>query len=393
VGNAVKFTNRGEVVLDVEVESRDTRSVELQFSVRDTGIGIPENKLETIFELFEQVDRFNTRRHGGTGLGLAICRRLVELMGGKIWAESDVGRGSVFHFVVPLRIADPGDFDGLPPQYERLRGTRVLVVDDNNTNLRILAELLHNWEMEPTLASSGTAALQLLRDARQSGRLFDLLLTDAHMPDMDGFEFVRAIREERHLQSTVIMMLTSSEQPGDRLECDQLGMAACLLKPVKQKELLETIARALVGQADGEDAERKHRERPLPKLRSLRILLAEDSIVNQKLAVALLEKHGHRLTVVDDGQKAIAAARAGDYDLILMDVQMPERDGLEATRQIRRDEGTKGRHTPIVAMTAHALKGDREQCIAAGMDDYVSKPIHARELFEAMARVLEEDSD
>jgi CheY-like chemotaxis protein len=206
---------------------------------------------------------------------------------------------------------------------------------------------------------------------------------------MDGFEFIQAIRERSHLRSTVIMMLTSADQPGDRMQCEQLGMFACLLKPIKQKELLEAISRALVGASSPRGA-RQPAATPLPKLRPLRILLAEDSVVNQKLAVALLQKHGHRLTVVDNGRKAVAAAESGDYDLILMDVQMPEMDGLEATRRIRENEAKTELSTPIVAMTAHALKGDREQCLAAGMDDYVSKPIRAREFFETIARVMRE---
>jgi PAS domain S-box-containing protein len=388
VGNAIKFTDRGEILLDVELVSSMEQSVELQFSVRDTGIGIPENEIDKIFDMFEQVGRFSTRRHSGTGLGLAICQRLVELMGGRIWVESEPGRGSIFHFSLPLRLAKPGDYDDTPLEYDRLRGTRVLVVDDNATNLRILAELLRSWEMEPTLASSAPEALELLRDGKEDGR-FDLLLTDAHMPDMDGFEFVQAIREHSQLRSTVIMMLTSAEQPGDRMECEQLGMFACLLKPIKQKELLEAISRALVGASSPKD-EQQPASTPLPKLRPLRILLAEDSIVNQKLAMALLQKHGHRLTVVDNGRKAVAAAKSGDYDLILMDVQMPEMDGMEATRRIRENEAKTGLSTPIVAMTAHALKGDREQCLAAGMDDYVSKPIRAREFFETIARAMQE---
>ncbi len=386
VGNAIKFTDKGEVLLDVELDSSTEEKVVLQFSVRDTGIGVPASDIDKIFGVFEQVGRFSTRRHGGTGLGLAICQRIVELMGGRIWAESEPGRGSIFHFTVPLQLAPSEDCDPVPPEIERLRGTRVLVVDDNSTNLRILAELLRNWGMEPTLATSAADALKLLRASRS----FDLLLTDGHMPDMDGFEFVRTLREKSQLGSTVIIMLTSSEQPGDRMECEQLGMSACLLKPVKQKELLEAIAQSLVGASNEEHSGKQASATSPHKLRPLRILLAEDSIVNQKLAVVLLQKHGHRLTVVGDGGKAVAAAKSGDYDLILMDVQMPEMDGIEATRRIRENERRTGLRTPIVAMTAHALKGDREKCLEAGMDDYVSKPIRAGDFFKTIARVLTE---
>jgi PAS domain S-box-containing protein len=390
VGNAIKFTERGEVLLDVEMESpSDDDRIALHFAVRDTGIGIPEEKVDSIFDAFEQGHQFSTRRHGGTGLGLAICSRIVELMGGTIWAESEFGQGSIFHFTAPFRLAKKEDFEGLPPRFDSLRGTSVLVVDDNATNLRILAELLRSWDMEPVLATGAREGIQLLTESRHAGRPFELVLTDAHMPEMDGFEFVEAIRKQPNLDSTVIMMLTSSDQPGDRLRCEQLGMSGCLLKPIKQQELLESIARSLVG---GDDTGRAVKPPPAPstgQLRSLRILLAEDSVVNQKLAVALLEKHGHRLTVVNDGKQAVAAVRSGDYDLVLMDVQMPEMDGLEATRQIRRIQEETGLHTPIVAMTAHALKDDRQRCLDSGMDGYISKPVHARELFETIQRVME----
>jgi CheY-like chemotaxis protein len=373
----------------VEVESQSDEAAVLHFAVRDTGIGIPPDKVDSIFGAFEQGDRFNTRRHGGTGLGLAICSRIIDLMGGAIWAESQLGEGSIFHFTAPFRLARKEDFDGLPPRYESLRGTRVLVVDDNMTNLRILAELLRNWSMEPELVASASAGLELLQGCHQSGRAFDLILTDAHMPEMDGFEFIEAARSQARLDSTVIMMLTSSDQPGDRLQCQQLGMSACLLKPIKQQELLEAIARSLVGGPQEKGGIQPAAAAAARHPRPLRILLAEDSVVNQKLAVALLKKHGHRVTVVGDGKEAVAAARAGDYDLILMDVQMPEMDGLEATREIRRHEVGTNLHTPIVAMTAHALKGDRQKCLESGMDDYLAKPIHARELFEAIQRTMD----
>jgi len=393
IGNAIKFTDRGEVVVEVRRESQNGDGVVLHFVVADTGIGIPEEKQSAIFEMFEQVDSSFTRRHGGTGLGLAIASRLVALMGGRIWVESRLGGGSRFHFTVALGPASDSAVPGPLPEPPCLHGLRVLVVDDNATNRRILDEVLSNWHMLPTPASGASEAMDLLRRARDQRAPYHLVLTDAHMPLVDGFSLAEEIKQDKEMGSTVVMMLTSGDHPDDIPRCEQLGIAAYLLKPIKQSELLQAIEMALgVAAADHEDLATPPRPLPTP-LRPLRILLAEDSLVNQKLAVGLLEKQGHTVVVANHGKEAVAAWRSRAFDLVLMDVQMPEMDGLEATAAIRAQEQATGRHVPIIAMTAHALKGDRERCLEAGMDDYIAKPIRARELFEAIEGRLREPDE
>ncbi len=390
VGNAVKFTEKGEVVLEVELQDRSGDQVTLHFVVHDTGIGIPKDKAGSIFEAFEQIARFSTRRHGGTGLGLAICRRLVEMMGGRVWVESDLGQGSHFHFTVQLCAASQQGDDWLSDGIGRLSGTRVLVVDDNSTNRRILEEWLRGWSMDSVMEEKPDRVIDLLRAAYEQRHPFELLLSDVQMPDMDGFTLVEEIRKIENFNSTIIIMLTSSEQPGDLHRCEQLRVESSLLKPVKQRELFDAITHALLG--DHRQAKKRRRSAPSPmahKLRPLQVLLAEDSAMNQKLAIALLEKHGHTVTVVGNGGDAVEAVRNDAYELVLMDVQMPEMDGLEATRTIRMDEARTKRHVPIVAMTAHAMKGDQERCLAAGMDGYVAKPVRAEQLFATIVQVLE----
>jgi len=386
VGNALKFTDRGEVVLEVARESQSEQDVLLHLTVSDTGIGIPPDKQAAIFGMFEQVDTSMTRRHGGTGLGLAIASRLVELMGGRLWLESEVGRGSRFHFTVRLGRAEPPAQRPVPATRESLRGVRVLIVDDNATNRRILEESLRGWQMAPTSASGAGEALEALRQAQVDGNPYRLVLTDAHMPEVDGFMLVQRIRQEDGTGSTVVMMLTSGDRADDAGRCQELGIAAFLRKPIKQSELLEAIEVALG------IAEPKQAPPPTPVRRGhrtgLRVLLAEDSLVNQRLAVALLEKEGHMVSVTSNGREALAALQSSPFDLVLMDVQMPEMDGLEATRVIRARERGTGRHLPILAMTAHALKGDRERCLEAGMDGYIAKPIRAEELFDAIDRLF-----
>ncbi len=390
VGNAVKFTDAGEIVLDVALEAEGDERVTLRFSVSDTGIGIPADKRATIFEAFEQADRFQTRRFGGTGLGLAICSRLVELLHGRIWVESAEGRGSCFHFTTQLDVA-AGEWAEGPAELPRnLAGIHALIVDDNATNLRILLELLRSWGMLPVAACSGAEALPLLHERSAAGQPFELVLTDVHMPHMDGFELAEQIRHSPSVSEVTILILSSGDQAGDAARCAQVGAAGCLLKPLKQRELLEAICRALFG-PEAWSAPPQKPPGPLPKrLPPLRILLAEDSPLNQKLAVALLQKHGHQVVLAQNGHEAVAAARENDFDLILMDVQMPVMDGFEATRRIREGELARGRHVPIIAMTAHALKGDMEHCLAAGMDGYVAKPVRAQELFETMDRLIRE---
>jgi CheY-like chemotaxis protein len=388
VGNAIKFTEAGEVVLDVAVEAEEGDHVVLHFTVSDTGIGIPADKLAAIFEAFEQVDRFNTRRHGGTGLGLAICSRLAEMMQGRVWVESELGRGSRFHFTARLgRVAGaPVETPTAAP--ETLRGTRVLIVDDNATNRRLLEEWLRSWELEPLAVSSGDEAMEQLCREQAAGRPFDLVLTDAQMPVRDGLQLIEQIRRTEALAGTLILLLSSSDQPGYLARCLELGVASYLLKPLSQRELLEAMLAALGKSVPPTPPAKASVAAPTPRTRPLRILLAEDSLVNQKLAATVLRKQGHDVAIAQNGNEAVVAVAAEPFDLVLMDVQMPEMDGLEATRLIRLAEQGTGRHIRIVAMTAHALTGDRERCLAAGMDSYVAKPLHARELFEAIAALF-----
>jgi CheY-like chemotaxis protein len=386
VGNAIKFTERGEVVLDVRCESQADGHATLHFTVTDTGIGIPQEKLAALFQAFEQLDASTTRKYGGTGLGLAISKRLVQLMGGRIWVESQLGRGSSFHFVARFSVAT----EAVPlvpvPGVVFVRGTSVLIVDDNATNRLILEEMVRNWGMAPAAVASAREALDALRRAHERRSPFRLVLADVNMPEVDGFTMVEQIRRDQNLRDTIVIVLTSGTRPGDMARCKELGIDAHLMKPIKQSELFDAIGMAL-GITTPEDHASPHSPEA-GQLAPLRILLAEDSLVNQKLALALLGKHGHTVTVAATGKEAVHLWESGDFDVVLMDVQMPEMDGMEATAVIRAQEARTGRHVPIIAMTAHAMKGDREMCLAAGMDDYVSKPIRAQQLFDTLERVL-----
>jgi two-component system sensor histidine kinase/response regulator len=386
IGNALKFTLEGEVGLKVEMESIQEKTATFHFTVSDSGIGIPSDKLNAIFESFSQADSSTTREFGGTGLGLTICRRLVELMGGRIWVESEFGVGSHFHFKVDLgTAAKPKSTVVSPADTVILHGVKVLIVDDNRTNRRILEGLVRQWGMNPTVSADGGSALLELIAANQAKEPFDLVLTDMQMPKMDGFDLVEQIKERPGLCKSTIMMLTSGSQRGDAARCEELGIAAYLLKPVRQTELREAIARAL-------SARERAGSRPLitsysqdaGTKKSLQILLAEDNPVNQKLALRLLEKRGHQVVVASNGKEALAQLGARPFDLVLMDVQMPEMDGLEATKLLREREKFSGHHQVVVAMTALVMKGDRERCIEAGMDNYLSKPIRSQELDDVL---------
>jgi PAS domain S-box-containing protein len=384
VGNAIKFTERGEVVLDVRCESQAEGRATLHFTVIDTGIGIPAEKLGTLFQAFEQLDASTTRKYGGTGLGLAISKRLVQLMGGQIWAESQLGHGSSFHFAVRFLVAT----QTMPPVPAAgaiiVRGTPVLIVDDNATNRLILEEMVRNWGMAPAAVASAKEALELLHRGHERQSPFRIVLADVNMPEVDGFSMVETIRRDEKLKGTIVIVLTSGTRPGDMARCKELEIDAHLMKPIKQSELFDAIGIAL-GISTPEDHAAAPESEPISPLR---ILLAEDSLVNQRLALGLLGKHGHAVTVAPTGKEAVRLWESQDFDVVLMDVQMPEMDGMEATAVIRAQEGRTGRHIPIIAMTAHAMKGDRELCLAAGMDDYVSKPIRAQQLFDALRRVL-----
>jgi two-component system, sensor histidine kinase and response regulator len=387
VGNAIKFTERGEVVVRAEWVGAEGDADRVRFSVTDTGIGIPHDKLRTVFDPFTQADGSTTRKFGGTGLGLTICQRLVELMGGRVWADSTLGQGSTFFFEIRLARAR-GSIERIISIPVDLNGLAVLIADDNTTNRRVLAETVRHWGAKPTCVSSGVEALAELRWAVTNGNPFPLLLLDGMMPGMDGFMVVEQIGKEPALASVTILMLTSADQQGDAARCRDLGVSAYLVKPVKPTELNRAIAASLPSSPLPivfDDRVRVPAASPEPSIRPLRVLLAEDNAVNQRVVVRLLEKYGHAITVAGDGRLALKALDEAAFDLVLMDVQMPEMDGFEATRAIREREAGSGTWTPIVAMTAHAMKGDRERCLAAGMDDYVSKPVERTELLRVLA--------
>lgn len=385
VGNAIKFTERGEVVVEVTVgrPAGADSQLSLHFAVRDTGIGIAADKLDRIFNEFEQADGSTTRRYGGTGLGLAISRKLVRLMSGQIWVESDEGRGSTFHFTAVFEVASRHDnaTDRLPAMLE---GMRVLVVDDNATNRRILEEILKNWRMRPTIVEGAADALRELDTAAASGEPFPLVLLDGHMPDTDGFELAEQIRHRPELLSSTLMMLTSGGQLGDVARCRELGISAYLVKPITQSDLFDKIVQLLdrgVSATKEVSVEKNLDVKARQTTTPMRVLLAEDNVVNQRLAVRLLERRGHIVTVADNGVEALERLSTTSFDAVLMDIQMPRMGGFETTQEIRRQEQGTDRHLPIIAMTAHAMKGDREACLACGMDDYIAKPIQSEELY------------
>jgi PAS domain S-box-containing protein len=390
VGNAIKFTDRGEVVLAVTSASPEGGQAELHFTVTDTGIGIPSDVQQTIFSAFAQADASTTRKYGGTGLGLSISTGLIRMMGGRIWVESEVGKGSTFHFTVRLGLQEIPTAGPVPAAPEALQDLRVLVVDDNATNRRILDEMLRHWTMKPSTADGARAAIDLMDRAAQAGTPFPLLVLDAHMPGMDGFDLVQQIKQRPGRDAAAIIMLTSAGQRGDAARCRELGIAAYLVKPVNQSALLDTIL-AVLGGAERHGASRPEAVQARPETaRHLRILVAEDNPVNRTIATTMLARRGHTVAVAQNGEEAVAAFdhhETGPFDLILMDVQMPVLDGFEATGRIRQMERASGGHVPIVALTARAMAGDRELCLQAGMDDYVSKPLRANELMAAIERV------
>ncbi len=392
IGNAFKFTERGEVDVSVDVEPADGDEATLHFAVADTGIGIPREKQGSVFEAFSQADASTSRRYGGTGLGLTISSRLVEMMGGRIWVESEPGAGSTFHFTarfgtpksgVPERASDGGS---------RLEGMRTIVVDDNATSGRNLREMLAGWRMDCAAVESGSAALRAIDEARRAGRPFALAFVDADMPGMNGFDLVERMRKDGGPVAIPIVMLTSVGRRGDAARGRELGISAYLTKPVRHSSLLDAIMDTL-GVSAHEAAKQEISAAPdagRERRSSLKILLAEDNPVNRKLTVRMLEKHGFTATVAENGAAAVAAveaARERPFDLILMDVQMPEMDGFEATAAIREKEKIGGSHVHIIALTANAMKSDRDRCLASGMDGYLSKPIKLDALLAAIDEV------
>jgi two-component system, sensor histidine kinase and response regulator len=391
VGNSLKFTEKGEVVLSVTQEEELENQTKLHFVVTDTGIGIAPEKQEKVFELFTQADASTTRKYGGTGLGLTISARLVEMMGGRIWVVSEPGKGSSFHFTVVLDRQTEQPVRHIPEKLGNLDGLEVLIVDDNSTNLRIMGEMIKNWRMRPSLADGGQRALEMMMEAQKAGRKFPLLLLDIHMPVMDGFELAEKIKGMPDYSDTPIIVLTSSGLRGDAARCRDLGIAAYLTKPVKRSSLLDAMLTVL-GTTDPDGVEiplvTQHSLRE--EMHPLRILVAEDNEVNQKIALSMLGKRGHEVVIARNGKEALDVLDtmgARPFDLVLMDVQMPEMDGFEATRLIREKEKKTGKHIPIIALTAHAMKGDKEECLEAGMDDYVSKPLRAEKLFKIIREI------
>ncbi|MGO9231649.1 MAG: response regulator [Bryobacteraceae bacterium] len=386
VGNSLKFTERGEIVVKAELKSRDGDSLLLHVTVRDTGIGIPPEKQARIFEAFSQADGSTTRKYGGTGLGLTISLRLVKMMGGEMWVESEPGQGSCFHFTACLGVSKLARASrAVSPHVPE--GAQFVVVDDNATNRRILRDNLGKCGADILVAECATEALGLMRERAVAGKPVTLLVTDAQMPEMDGFELAERVRDDPKLAGTPIMMLTSAGQRGDVARCKELGISAHLTKPVSQSELYEAIfmlldqtaATSVPGALITREAiHQRHVES------SLKILLAEDNPVNQKVALKILEKRGHKVAVVGNGREALAALKEDVFDLVLMDIQMPEMDGFEATATIRESERGTGKHQPIVAMTAHAMKDDDQRCLDAGMDGYLAKPIRSEEVYKLL---------
>ncbi len=394
VGNAVKFTEQGEIVVKVELDSIPMDKACIHFSVSDTGIGIAPDKKNTIFKAFEQADGSTTRRYGGTGLGLAISSRLIRLMNGELWVESELGAGSTFHFTAIFGMSESIDSELPYTCLPEIKDLSVLIVDDNVTSRNILEQMLTGWKMKPTLADSGPSALTAMHSAISEGTPFALVIMDSQMPTMDGFEVAKEMSQDELLADIPIIMLASTGDNNHFSCMEEAHISTHLFKPIRQSELFNSIITILdktspnvISQQDAANTEESG------TLRSLRILLAEDNMVNQVLATRILEKRGHCVTVASNGESAVLEAKRHEYDIILMDVQMPIMDGLEATALIRKHEKKIGKHTPIIAMTAHAMKGDREHCIGAGMDAYITKPVQTAALMKTIASLTDDNSN
>lgn len=390
LSNAIKFTAEGEVVLNVEAGSSRGAKMEYHFTVRDTGIGILPERRDEIFEAFSQAGASTAREFGGTGLGLAISSRLVDMMGGRIWVESEPGVGSTFHFTTRFEAGDGSSSPVSAHPRVSLEGMEVLVVDDNATNRRFLERTLSSWRMKPTLVPGGAEAIEQIEALPESAAGYGLILLDYHMPDMDGFETAEGIARLPAARNTTMMMLSSGENPGDMARSRELGIGAFLRKPVTQADLYQSIVETLTA------ARVESQEDPCSisagERESLRILLAEDNPVNQKVTVALLERKGHTVEVAENGRLAVDALAGEKFDVVLMDIQMPVLDGLDATAEIRDREKETGTHTPLIALTANAMKGDRERCLQGGLDAYIAKPLRPAELFRTIDEVLDSEN-
>jgi two-component system sensor histidine kinase/response regulator len=390
VSNAIKFTDNGEVVLKAELERREQDELTIRFTVSDTGIGIPQEKQESIFSAFNQADSSTTRKYGGTGLGLTISARLASLMGGRIWLESEIGQGSRFYFTVRMKALEKPLESSILAAPESLRGARILVVDDNQTNRRILLETLKAWSVQTTCVADGMQALAKLASSLDAQNRYQLVMTDTDMPELDGFGLVTRIRNISEMTSMPVLMLSSGARREDADRCRQLGIGSVLSKPVRRKELLSAIVALLGGQATPQSAAKVLARGFTSRCRGVHILLAEDNRVNQAVATRLLTKLGCTLVIANNGHEALDLLKRHPFDLVLMDVQMPEMDGLSATKQIREYEKSTHEHIPIIAMTAHVMKDDRTRCLVAGMDGYVTKPISSEEVEAAILAALDE---
>jgi CheY-like chemotaxis protein len=387
VGNAIKFTETGEIEVNIRTETQGPEGTLLRFSVRDTGIGIPADKQDKIFSAFSQADSSTTRKYGGTGLGLSIVGQLVGLMGGRLWVESGLGKGSTFYFTVQL---SPGVAPALGEMLDesQLSGVPILIVDDNATNRRILEQSVIHWKMVPIIVEDATSALQALQQRHLSNARLPLVLTDAQMPGMDGFGLIERIRQNPSLANVRIIILTSGGQRGDAARCQKLGVAAYLSKPFDRLELREVLRHVLASDPLLPGAKQLVTRHTLQEQwQPLSFLVAEDNPVNQKLIARLLEKRGHSVELAQNGREALEAMKQKHFDITLMDIQMPVMDGMVATKLIREMEKFSGAHMPVIALTAHAMQGDEERCLACGMDGYVTKPVKLEELFSVIEKV------
>ena len=391
IGNAIKFTDQGEIIVTVTLEEQDQTETLLHFAVKDTGIGIPKDKQESIFNPFQQADGSTSRQYGGTGLGLAVSSQIVNLMTGNFWLDSEPNQGSTFHFTARFRRLGGKEEAPITPDGNMLKGLKALVVDDNQTNCKIMEEMLASWGMQPSTAQDTASAQKIFTQAETSQKPFRLILIDSDMPEPDGFKLADWIKDQNQPDGKVIMMLTSL-RTRSKVDLEGLDIKAVLTKPIRPSDLLDAITQALFHSAEmAEEMVASDELANRPSGRQINILVAEDTPFNQKFIRRLLDRWGHRSVIVANGRKAIEALERNHFDLVLMDVQMPEMDGFEATKAIRAREATDGLHVPIIAMTAHAMKGDRERCIQVGMDDYVPKPVSANTLLAAINALVPED--
>jgi len=388
VGNAIKFTEKGQVVVTVKLLEQGEKDCQVQISVSDTGIGIPAGKQSLVFEAFSQADGSTTRLYGGTGLGLSISARLVGMMGGRIWLESQPGQGSTFWFTLRLGLTSAAAKPAASAEVGDLLHVPVLIVDDNATNRELLLKSTSDWGMDPSVAADGPAAIEAFKAAAQAGKTYRLAIVDSQMPGMDGFQLIEQLKQIPGLSEAVIMMLTSAGQRGDAVRCRELGIDAYLVKPIRKSELLSAILAALGDRNESGGRPLITRQVLRESRRNLRILAVEDNLVNQTLVRRMLEKMGHETVIARNGCEALDLLGRETFDVVFMDVQMPVMDGITATGKIREAEKVTGVHIPIIAMTAHAMKGDQERCLAGGMDDYIAKPVSSKRIQEMLERMF-----